>query len=240
MDLLLRNTLLLLVVNLILKHSAGQDWSKIDPTLQSSLASKPLVNVFVTLKNGDTAPVLTELESSFRFQSSQTHGERTTIVANALKSHAKFSQKEVLKFISQKFPEAHVRSFWITNQIYLNGVDRNIVETLSKLYRVVRIYEEEESHIRHFYYESSHLNQDVEARNVQEPEWGLKQMRVPEVWRMDGGNMGEGLIIGNIDTGVRGSHELLSSKWVGLENNGWYDPEGKTAVPHDVYNHGNS
>jgi len=66
----------------------------------------------------------------------------------------------------------------------------------------------------------------------------LEIMQVPQVWAMDGGNNGAGTIIGNIDTGVRGSHELLRDKWVGLVNNGWFDPENKTSVPHDVYNHG--
>jgi hypothetical protein len=228
---------LALVVLALFQASQGQNLPKIKTSLQESLRSKEQVSIFVAVKNGGTIPVLRRLESSVAFKSALTHAQRTTQVSHALKAHAETSQKPVLEFIQRNFPEVEIRSFWIVNQIYLKNVTRAVVEALASLDIVSEIQEEQQSHISHFLQESSSAT-SVEPRNVEDAEWGLQLMRVPEVWEMEGGNKGEGIIIGNIDTGVRGTHELLRSKWVGLENNGWYDPEQKTPNPHDVYNHG--
>jgi len=225
------------VILTLFTGSLRGDLSKINPSLKASLQSKLHVNIFVSLRNGDTIPLLRQLELSPAFKSATTHAQRTTQVAHALKAHAEASQHSVLEFIKTTFPNIHARSFWIINQIYLKNVERTIVESLASLDEVSNIQEEEESHISHFLQESF-TDVPAQPREVTVAEWGLAQMRVPEVWNMEGGNQGEGLIIGNIDTGVRGTHELLKSKWVGLENNGWYDPEGLTPNPHDVYNHG--
>jgi len=230
---------LFVVILTLSQLGRSEDLSKIHPWLQKSLQSKSEVNVFISLRHGGTLPVLRQLESSFAFKSATTHSQRTTLVSKALRTHAETSQRPVLEFIRTMFPAVQVRAFWITNQIYLKKVNRDIIYALASLHHVFEIQEEQETHIRHFYEESS-TSVVSESRQAEEVEWGLERMRVPDVWAMEGGNRGEGLVVGNIDTGVRGTHQLLTSKWVGLENNGWFDPEGHTPNPHDVYDHGRS
>jgi subtilisin family serine protease len=72
------------------------------------------------------------------------------------------------------------------------------------------------------------------TRSVSTAEWGVKKIQAPEVW--DAGYTGQNVIVGNIDMGVRATHEALRSNFIG--EYGWFDPENKTATPYDDTGHG--
>jgi hypothetical protein len=211
------------------------DASKISSSLQRSLRLNPKVNVFVGIQGG-TAKALQQATASL--VPSSTHAQRTSTVYNALVSHSQETQKDVLSFIQDAAPSLNVKSFWINNQIYIQDAPASLIVSLAEIEAVSEIQEDRTLHIK------DHLFQRSESHEGRKPlraaDWGLERMRVPEVWNMTGGNTGAGLVVGNIDTGVRGSHELLYPKWVGLENYGWLDPEQFSSVPNDVYNHGKS
>ncbi|CAG7718557.1 unnamed protein product [Allacma fusca] len=56
------------------------------------------------------------------------------------------------------------------------------------------------------------------------------------------GNRGEGIVVANIDTGVRYTHVALKSNFRGTiqgnNNYAWYAPTGKAAIPSDSQGHG--
>ena len=222
------------VVSVSSRPDAGQ-FHKIHKSLQASLLLKSNVNVFVEIDGGTRAALQ---KAKLTLNAASTHGERTTTVYNALREHTEYSQKPILDFIQTAAPSLKVQSFWITNQIYIQNVTRSIVEAIADLEQVTGVHEEVTSHIKNHLVERSESTQGLRRESGKAAEWALEKMRVPEVWNMEGGNNGEGLVIGNIDTGVRGSHELLKNKWVGAAGYGWYDPENKTTVSHDIYNHG--
>jgi subtilisin family serine protease len=236
----------LVLLSAVLALALGNGQEKIQPSLKKSLRANLFANVFVAIKDGSTYPVLAKVRSDFAARSvAPTHTERTTAVFTALDEFARTSQKPVLDFMSTNFPSVELKSFWSINQVYLKNVDASIVEALAAQDFVAEITEEEVTHISNVYSgpdgPSTEGFQSPMERGIGGgilAEWSLENMRVPLVWNMEGGNMGEGLIIGNIDTGVRGTHELLRDKWVGLENNGWLDPMNHRPDPHDVYNHG--
>jgi len=67
-------------------------------------------------------------------------------------------------------------------------------------------------------------------------EWGVNIIGAPEAWSMDGGNSGDGIVVANIDTGVRYTHETLRHNF--RSEYGWYDPYDRTANPIDRNGHG--
>ncbi len=71
----------------------------------------------------------------------------------------------------------------------------------------------------------------------------LARVKVPEVWAL--GHRGEGLVLANIDTGVRYTHESLAAQYRGSLPGGgfdheyhWFDPYNLTAVPRTTGDHG--
>lgn len=72
---------------------------------------------------------------------------------------------------------------------------------------------------------------------------GLDVIGAPAMWAQ--GYTGRGRLVCGIDTGVRGSHFALASRWRGLRvpaAEAWFDPRGTTSFPQDIgtnpLNHG--
>jgi len=210
--------------------------SKIPQSLRTkSVASANKANVFVVLQG--TKHVLQGLFQVSQ-QPSTSLQSRAASVRSALEANAQESQRAVLAFLKDKSSlYSHVESFWITNQVYIRGAEFELLELLAERDDVERITEEPTLDIRKFLWERTEVERRSHGASATiMADWGIERMRVPEVWAR--GFNGSGLIVANIDTGVRGTHELLRDKWVGPMG-GWFDPENKTADPHDVYNHGN-
>ncbi|HKP51597.1 MAG TPA: S8 family serine peptidase [Chloroflexia bacterium] len=83
----------------------------------------------------------------------------------------------------------------------------------------------------------------VEASGPDNPtsNWNIYQVRAPETWAL--GYDGAGRVLANLDTGVDGSHEALSTRWRGINGgtpaNSWLDPFGLSpSFPTDEDVHG--
>ncbi len=62
----------------------------------------------------------------------------------------------------------------------------------------------------------------------------LNRIHVPEVWAQ--GNIGQGAIVANVDTGVNGDDETLTARWRGRfagSDQSWYAPVELTVFPND-------
>ncbi|RHY90919.1 hypothetical protein DYB35_013866 [Aphanomyces astaci] len=65
--------------------------------------------------------------------------------------------------------------------------------------------------------------------------WGVKKIQAPVLWA--NGIEGDGIVVANIDTCVRYTHESLESNW--RREYGWFDPYNKTnQQPDDTDGHG--
>ncbi|CAG7723144.1 unnamed protein product, partial [Allacma fusca] len=67
------------------------------------------------------------------------------------------------------------------------------------------------------------IQQDYPTNNKRtnaDPTWGVGAIQAPEVWAA--GIRGAGVVVADIDTGVRGTHEALRDAF--REENGWFDP----------------
>lgn len=73
-----------------------------------------------------------------------------------------------------------------------------------------------------------------------EPEWNLTLIKAPQAWRELGVN-GTGIVIGQSDSGVDGTHPEFSDRYRGRDEGddyNWYDPWNGTLSPTDIGGHG--
>lgn len=71
-----------------------------------------------------------------------------------------------------------------------------------------------------------------------DPAWNIEVIRAPEVWALEGGYIGTGVVIGSFDTGVDGTHPDLAPRYRGNHAISWFDPYGQHATPADGVGHG--
>ena len=75
---------------------------------------------------------------------------------------------------------------------------------------------------------------------VQGTEWGLDRIRAPQVWQ-EIGALGDGVVVGSIDTGVEYTHPALVQQYRGSLGDGafdhnynWYDPASACGLPSGI------
>lgn len=124
------------------------------------------------------------------------------------------------------------KSFFIDNIIYAEA-DSDAIDALSNTPGIVKVM----SNIQ------ISLPPLVEISSVT-PEWNIVKIGADRVWS-ELGITGQGVVVGNIDTGVQWDHPALKEKYRGFDgtnvNNdyNWYDPSGTYQnMPFDDYGHG--
>jgi subtilisin family serine protease len=72
------------------------------------------------------------------------------------------------------------------------------------------------------------------------PGWNVTMLHADKVWQ-EFGVTGQGVTVGQSDTGVDGHHPALRKSYRGLDNNNdfnWYDPWNHSSFPTDAQGHG--
>ncbi|ODM94207.1 Bacillopeptidase F [Orchesella cincta] len=211
------STCLLLAVGCVL--AAPGPSNKISPELQNQTKANIIVS-FV----GGTKSTLQSINSQ-RFESRTL---RLNALHDALVANAEQSQRGVLKLLSTH--SSKVKSFWLTNLVYVKDADSALIQAIAQDDQVESITEEQ----------IAHLIEPVDMKKVEaladEHQWGVVKIQAPEAWQELGTLSGEGVIIATVDTGVRGTHEALKDNFVG--EYGWFDPSTSTPTPTDNNGHG--
>jgi subtilisin family serine protease len=194
---------------------------KIHPVLANSLNSKQTANIMVSFVGGN-AQVVNAIET----RSYQTRTQRLNSLTASLQAHAQQSQKNVLSLLKSK--SVQHKSFWISNQIYISGADRQLVKAIAA-FPEVRIVEEERIITL-----DTPVSKDVKkADPTPLAEWGIEIIKAVEAWEISNGT---GTVVANIDTGVRYTHEAVRDNY--RADYGWFDPYAATATPNDQNGHG--
>lgn len=203
------------VFNLLLVVAfAAPPSAKIDKRLKATLSSNGEASVLVSFKQGTTSVLNTIFSQKF-----SSRIQKLNRVASLLRKNAEGSQSGVISFLRQN--EIEVRSYWITNQIYIPNANSNVLESLQKFPEISEIRSDKVIPLEKF---------EIHATSSGVP-WGIKKIQVDKVWELDSGNRGEGIMVGVIDTGGRMTHEALAPNFVG--EYGWFDPTRFTPEPND-------
>ncbi|CAN5161635.1 hypothetical protein BH20ACI2_BH20ACI2_04340 [soil metagenome] len=152
------------------------------------------------------------------------HDERGWFVYNTLTQHAIQSQRPLANFLKRR--GVNYRSYWAANMIVAD-VDEGLLDSLASRPDVARI---NPNLPQRWIDPSERIKSNVLPDSAMSPdsvEWGVANVNAPAIWAM--GYTGQGIVVGDLDTGVRWSHETLISKYRGWDgvtadhNYNWFD-----------------
>ncbi|MBN1148426.1 MAG: S8 family serine peptidase [Anaerolineales bacterium] len=162
---------------------------------------------------------------------------RGQFVVSALQANAARSQERTRAYLDAQ--GIQYQSFWIDNLIAVEGSNQAVFSKLMEFAeikalrtrRAMRVIEPDRS-----------LANTVNAPLAIEP--NISHVGADQVWAM--GYTGAGLVVSNIDTGVRYTHQALNSHYRGKLGGGgydhdynWWDPYGDHPLsPADDHGHG--
>ncbi len=198
----------------------------IDQFIMDEIAAKGRADLFV------------KMDSDANLDAAYAIGDRVdrlNYVYNTLKAQADASQAHIIAFLQAQGLD--YTSFWINNSILVRGVDAATVDRLAGMDgvaylrgdRVIVLDMPAEVKVEE-------VPADAAPRAI---EWGVDRVNAPDVW--GSGNTGEGIVVANIDTGVRWTHDAIDDQYRGADGNhnyDWWDPDGTASVPTDSAGHG--
>ena len=164
--------------------------------------------------------------------------ERGWYVYNTLTRHAEETQAGIRSLLLSR--GAQYQSFWAANMI-VAVADEKLVEELSLRADVARI---DPNRPVRWIEDPSIANPSDAPSDPDAPaaaEWGVARVNAPQVWAQ--GFNGQGIVIGELDTGVRWTHNALKPKYRGWDgfvadhNYNWWDSVhtgGGTCGPNTV------
>jgi subtilisin family serine protease len=123
---------------------------------------------------------------------------------------------------------AQVRSFWIYNGIAMEATKEVI---LALLKRPDVGYIEEDRVVK-----LDPLLSGGSASGFNGLEWNIQKIKADSVWSVLG-KTGQGIVVGNIDSGVLINHETFGGRYRGGRNS-WFDAVNGQADPYDDVGHG--
>jgi subtilisin family serine protease len=140
-------------------------------------------------------------------------------VVRELTTTAAASQASLIAYLSTR--GVRFQSYWIVNTLKVTA-DRNTIAEIGRRPDVKTIVPDKS-------YSLPPIRPGRPQPGVQTVEWGVANVRAPEVWSTFGAR-GDGIVVANIDTGVQFDHPALVAQYRG--NNGgsfdhnynWFDP----------------
>src|SRR5690606_3690126 len=139
---------------------------------------------------------------------------RGWFVYETLERQADTTQAQAQKYL--KSSQVEYKSFWINNSILITSSTISVLNDLLKFNGIEKI-ESRKSYILYEPEKSAAVTDNY--LNAIEP--NIAHVNAPEAWAL--GYDGTGLVVANIDTGVRYSHEALVGSYRGNNGDGTFD-----------------
>jgi serine protease AprX len=191
---------------------SGATRNKIAPDVLADTADGQVASVIIFL--ADQA----DLSASYAIREQDARG---WFVYNTLTQHAARTQIGLRNFLNSK--GVIYQSFWVANMLVATA-DRALVEALAARPDVARV---DSNRPTRWIEDPSIANFGVTASNPSVVEWGVQNVNAPPVWAM--GFTGQGIVVGNQDTGMRWTHNALKPHYRGWDgvnanhNYNWHD-----------------
>lgn len=167
----------------------------------------------------------------------ERNGSHVAALMRRLESYATQTHRPVHQVV-EAAQDRGIRSssLWITNQVAIRNATRAVIDQLEQLPSVRSIVKDHVLPVPSS--AGGSLFEDANVAVNSRSSWGIELVEAPKLWAQ--GITGQDVIVGVMDTGVRGSHRLVRDSYVGTY--GWYDGVEESsepdAVPHDELGHG--
>ncbi|KAG4075962.1 hypothetical protein HA402_003788 [Bradysia odoriphaga] len=211
--------------------------ARVDETIWKNLDQAATTNVKITFKKTNTKAAFD------RFNSLKLTSRNAKLNSqySILKDHSDVVQADVifdLKKASAHGKKHEIAQLWISSELIVRNVDKEVVEMLSVHPDVASLESELIIRLDDVMARPSIVSGNNTISNYQ---WGVVNVGAPEVW--NAGNRGTGAVVGVIDTGARATHVALRYTYRGNQpgqnhNYNWYAPTGHDAAPNDNQGHG--
>ncbi len=200
----------------------------VDPALRNQIQADDSTGYLIYFREkADLSPAYT--------MDWQTRGQ---FVVKTLQSTAVASQQTVRAFLDAQ--GAHYQAFWIDNVIVVEESDRKTFDALTMAFPHIAALRVRQHPIL---YEPA-VSDPIAFPLAVEP--NLTRVKADQVWAL--GYTGQGIVVANIDTGVRYTHQALVTQYRGNlgggtfnHNYNWWDPYLRTSAPNgsgSAANHG--
>ena len=202
-------------------------WSSAAGTGPAKIAAKIAPEVAAEIADSGSTPVVimmaeqADVSAAYAMKDQDARG---WFVYNTLKQHAARTQAPLRAELDAR--GVSYRSFWAANMIVATA-DRALLESLATRADVGRIDSNRAAH----WIEPEEIAKATFAPEAPEAvntvEWGVQNINAPAVWAM--GFTGQGMVIGEQDTGQRWTHNALKPKYRGWNgttadhNYNWHD-----------------
>ncbi|MFC1463209.1 MAG: S8 family serine peptidase [Candidatus Brachytrichaceae bacterium NZ_4S206] len=179
-------------------------------------------------------------------QALRTKEAKTRFVVQALQAHAGRAQAQLRADLAARGLDFF--SLWITNQIVIRSIDRPTLRWLGTRSDVARVDLDEQTRGIETQDQQPKAHPPLPTSHSPSTiEWGVQRVNAPQVWAM--GYTGQGVVIANLDTGVRWDHAALKAQYRGWDGTAvthdyhWFDAapnpgDPPSSVPVDVNGHG--
>ncbi len=198
------------------------EWSKVDLAVQDELAKEGTADFHIIMA------VQADVSGA---QALKTKVEKTTYVYNELRRTAAETQGPILDYLSSRglTYEPH----YIYNVIAVEAGDLAAVQWLAGRADVARISVAPRPQL------DPEWAAMTPAEKVEAVEWNITRIGAPDVWAL--GYHGEGMVVGDNDTGAQYTHPAVVNQYRGNlgggnydHNYNWWDDWGGTPSPYPV------
>ncbi|HSP44681.1 MAG TPA: S8 family serine peptidase, partial [Chthoniobacterales bacterium] len=202
-------------------------WSFATGTKPAEIAAKIAPEVLAGIADSGSASIVILLADQADVSGAHQMKDpnaRGWFVYNTLTQHASRTQAGLRAELETR--GVTYQSFWAANMIVATA-DRALIEWLAAREDVARI----DSNNAARWIEPPELANFVVAPNTSSApntaEWGVRNVNAPSVWAL--GFTGQGMVIGDQDTGMRWTHDALKPKYRGWDgvtanhNFNWHD-----------------
>jgi subtilisin family serine protease len=242
---------------------------KISARLKEQFKDKKMVTFLVKLgQQVDAKKVAKEMVKKAKQQKqtmAKTELMKRSAVVSSLRATTDETQQNLKKYLSlqQRIGKVkQVESFYIVNALAVTATE-DVMKKLATFPEVAKILPNETRQLIAPHSKKSAIVASIETKvamvekaitkkaqtSFVEPtssvEWNVERVHAPEVW--DQGIDGTGIVVANIDTGVRWDHPALKEKYRGYNpadpkhpdhEYNWFDAVHGQSAPYDEIGHG--
>lgn len=211
--------------SVVAKTAVTQEIVTVEAAVQDEMRLNGVATYWVDFENtADLTPAY-----------SMDWSERGWFVYETLKAQADRTQKDAKSYLDGIGVE--YQSYWIANRILVKQSNQTVLSAIQGLPYVTAISAQKQ----YMLYEPEKVDAVEEAKAI-EP--NISHVQAPEAWGL--GFDGTGLVVANVDTGVRYSHQALVGQYRGNNGDGtfdhnynWFNPyQLSDVVPRDGNGHG--